>query len=79
MPVIGMIPIVIPAFWKTLNSDEGEEAGADEAAEDVAGHHGHVQDRQRDDAEDDEHTDRAHEPSWSVTAVKMKSVCCSGT
>ena len=79
IPVMGMMPMVIPAFWKTLKAMKANSPVQMQAAEDVPGHDPGMQDPPGDHAQEGEQADRPTKPSCSPTAVKMKSVCCSGT
>ena len=62
-----------------LEHEHGQHADADERAEVVAGQLGRPPDPPDDDREQREQRRRPTKPSSSPTAVKMKSVCCSGT
>ena len=80
MPVIGMIPMVIPMFSKIWNANIASTPIAHQRAEEVG--------RQQGDSPQPPDQQRVEQraacapptkPSSSPTAVKMKSVCCSGT
>ena len=80
MPVTGMMPMVMPTFSKIWNTNMASTPTQIEHAELVAGQLG----RPPDPPDDDREQRRAAwppptKPSSSPTAVKMKSVCCSGT
>ena len=79
MPVIGMMPIVIPTFSKTWNTN------IDSTPTQISvpsGSRASWAVRQIRQAMIDRRASRVPapmKPSSSPTAVKMKSVCCSGT
>ena len=77
--MIGMMPIVIPAFWNTLKAMKANNPAQIRRPKmsletTAACNTRHAMTPSRDSSPTD-----PTKPSCSATAVKMKSVCCSGT
>ena len=77
---MGMMPIVIPAFWNTLKAMKANSPAQIRRPKMSRDDHGRVQHPPGDHAQGGRARPTAPtKPSCSPTAVKMKSVCCSGT
>ena len=77
---MGMMPMVIPAFWNIWNTIIDSTPTHSSMPELVAGQLGDAPDPPAQDRRTAAAASPAPmKPSSSPTAVKMKSVCCSGT
>ena len=79
MPVMGMIPMVIPAFWKTLKAMKANRPVQIRRPKVSRATTAACSTRQAITPRRARTPTEPTKPSCSATAVKMKSVCCSGT
>ena len=76
---MGMMPIVIPAFWNTLNAMNANSPAQIRRPKASRATTAACNTRQAMIPRSDSTPTAPTKPSCSPTAVKMKSVCCSGT